>query len=69
MIIRSDETADIEVPPSGTMRIHTFRPAVPGRFPGVLLFLEIYQMTDPIRRLAAMVAGQGFVVGVPEVYH
>ena len=26
-------------------------------------------MTDPIRRLAAMVAGQGYVVGVPEVYH
>jgi carboxymethylenebutenolidase len=69
MIIRSDETADIEVPPAGTMRVHLFRPSVPGRFPGVLLFSEIYQVTDPIRRLAAMVAGQGFVVGVPEVYH
>ena len=68
MIIRSDETADIATP-SGSMRLHLFRPAVPGKFPGVLLFSEIYQVTDPIRRLAAMVAGQGFLVAVPEVYH
>ena len=51
------------------MRVHLFRPAVPGRFPAVLFFSEIYQVTDPIRRLAALVAGQGYVVGVPEVYH
>ena len=51
------------------MRMHLFRPAVEGRFPGVLFFSEIYQVTDPIRRLAAMVAGHGYVVAVPEVYH
>ncbi len=69
MIIRSDETVDIPVPQAGAMRLHLFRPAVPGRFPGVLFFSEIYQVTDPIRRLAAMVAGQGHLVAVPEVYH
>ena len=70
MIIRSDETADIAVPGSGgVMRLHLFRPAVPGRFPGVLFFSEIYQVTGPIARLAALVAGQGYVVAVPEVYH
>ena len=63
MIIRSDEAEDVLVPGSGTMRMHLFRPAVPGRFPGVLFFSEIYQVTDPIRRLAAMVAGQGYLVG------
>jgi len=68
MIIRSDETADIPVG-DGAMRLHLFRPAVPGRFPGVLFFSEIYQVTDPIRRLAAMVAGNGHLVAVPEVYH
>ena len=68
MILRGDEIEDL-VTPSGPMRVHLFRPAVPGRFPGVLLFSEIYQVTDPIRRLAAMVAGQGYLVGVPEVYH
>jgi carboxymethylenebutenolidase len=69
MIIRSDETADIAVPDGGTMRLHLFRPAVEGRFPGILLFSEIYQVTAPIRRLAAMMAGQGYCVAVPEVYH
>lgn len=69
MIIRSDETVDVPTSGDGSMRIHLFRPAVPGRFPGVLFFSEIYQVTDPIRRLAAMIAGQGYVVGVPEVYH
>lgn len=69
MIIRSDETEDVSIPDGGSMRLHIFRPAEPGRFPGVLFFSEIYQVTDPIRRLAMMVAGQGFVVAVPEVYH
>ena len=54
MIIRSDETADIAVPGApGPMRLHLFRPAVPGRFPGTVLYFEIYQVTAPIRRLAA----------------
>ena len=70
MIIRSDETADIDVPgATGPMRLHLFRPAVPGRFPGIVFYSEIYQVTGPIRRLAALMAGQGYVVAVPEVYH
>ena len=68
MIIRTDETFDIDTP-SGRMRLHVFRPVAEGRFPGIVLFSEIYQVTAPIRRLAAMVAGQGYVVAVPEVYH
>ncbi len=70
MIIRSDETTDIPVEGAGgVMRVHLFRPAIAGRFPGVLFFSEIYQVTAPIRRLAAQVAGLGYVVAVPEVYH
>jgi carboxymethylenebutenolidase len=69
MILRSDETQDVDVPGSGPMRMHLFRPAIGGSFPGVLLFSEIYQVTAPIRRLAAMIAGNGYVVAVPEVYH
>ena len=68
MIIRSDETADVPTQ-GGRMRLHLFRPAIEGRFPGVTLFSEIYQVTDPIRRLAAFVAGLGHLVAVPEVYH
>lgn len=69
MILRSDETLDVEMPGGGPMRMHMFRPAIEGRFPGILLFSEIYQVTTPIRRLAAMIAGNGYVVAVPEVYH
>ncbi|MBB5713156.1 dienelactone hydrolase family protein [Sphingomonas xinjiangensis] len=69
MILRSDETQNVDVPGGGCMRMHMFRPVAVGRFPGVLLFSEIYQVTEPIRRLAAFIAGHGYVVGVPEVYH
>ncbi len=68
MIIRSDETADIGTA-AGMMRLHLFRPALEGHYPGVVLFSEIYQVTEPIRRLAAFVAGLGHMVAVPEVYH
>ena len=69
MIIRRDEIEDIPTPDGGVMRLHIVRPAGPGQFPGVLFFSEIYQVTEPIRRLAAMVAGQGYLVAMPEVYH
>jgi carboxymethylenebutenolidase len=70
MIIRSDEFADIAA--RGTdkpMRLHLFRPQADGAFPGIVFFSEIYQVTAPIRRLAAFVAGLGYVVAVPEIYH
>lgn len=69
MILHPVEIQDVDVPDSGPMRMHLFRPAGEGRFPGVLLFSEIYQVTAPIRRLAAMIAGNGYLVAVPEVYH
>lgn len=69
MIIHSDEMEDLSIGVGGTMRVHLFRPVREGRFPALLFFSEIYQVTGPIRRIAATLAGQGFVVGVPEVYH
>ncbi|MEI5688037.1 dienelactone hydrolase family protein [Sphingomonas kyungheensis] len=68
MILRSDEYDDLPTA-DGAMRTHWFRPAGEGRFPGLVLYSEIYQVTDPIRRLAAFFAGHGYVVAVPEVYH
>ena len=55
--------------PDGPMRTRLFRPDSKGRFPGVVLYSEIYQMTAPIARTAAMIAGHGFLVAVPDVYH
>jgi carboxymethylenebutenolidase len=68
MTIADQEFADVPTP-TGPMRTHIFRPAAPGRYPGVLLYSEIFQVTSPIRRTAALLAGHGFVVAVPEIYH
>jgi carboxymethylenebutenolidase len=68
MIIKDDEFADIQTP-SGPMRTFIFRPVAPGRYPGLVVYSEIYQVTAPIRRLAAQFAGHGFVVAAPEIYH
>jgi len=51
------------------MRCAVFRPQAPGRYPGLILYSEIFQITAPIRRTAALLAGHGFVVAVPEIYH
>ena len=55
--------------PYGPMRTHIVRPTAPGRYPGLVFYSEIFQVTGPIRRTAAMLAGQGYVVAMPEVYH
>ncbi|HVC50417.1 MAG TPA: dienelactone hydrolase family protein [Stellaceae bacterium] len=68
MIIKEHGYADIATP-SGAMRLHLFEPAAAGRFPALVLYSEIYQITGPVRRMAAYLAGQGFVVGAPEIYH
>jgi carboxymethylenebutenolidase len=51
------------------MRTFVFRPTAPGKYPGILLYSEIFQVTGPIRRTAALLAGNGFIVAVPEIYH
>ena len=51
------------------MRTHVFQPDAPGRYPGLVLFSEIFQVTPPIRRTAAVLAGHGFLVAAPEIFH
>ena len=68
MTLRDEETVDI-LTPTGPMRTSLFQPAADGPFPGVVLFSEIFQITPPIRRMAKTLAGNGYFVAVPEVYH
>jgi carboxymethylenebutenolidase len=68
MIIKDDLVEEISTP-TGVMRTCLFRPAAEGRYPGIALFSEIFQITGPIRRMAAFLAGHGYLVAVPEVYH
>src|SRR4051812_3551640 len=68
MIIRDSEVVELQTP-TGPMRTYIFRPAAGGRYPGVVFFSEIFQVTGPIRRTAAFLAGHGYIVAVPEIYH
>ncbi len=68
MIIADVDVTDLPTP-TGPMRTYVFRPVAPGRYPGLVLFSEIFQVTEPIRRTAALLAGHGFIVAVPEIYH
>ncbi|KAF7310951.1 Dienelactone hydrolase [Mycena chlorophos] len=55
------------------MRIFVISPNVPdypqAKFPGVLVFSEIYQVTGPVERFAGAIASQGYVVACPSTYH
>src|SRR5271154_4772022 len=68
MIIVNDEYVTLDTP-NGPMRTHIVRPAAPGRYPGIVFYSEIFQITAPIRRTAAMLAGHGYIVAMPEIYH
>lgn len=68
MTINEPEILDLATP-TGPMRTYVLRPSAPGKYPGILLYSEIFQVTGPIRRTAAMIAGHGYVVAFPEIYH
>jgi carboxymethylenebutenolidase len=66
-----EDSVDLPTP-TGPMRVHLYRPAGEAgtaRFPGLVLYSEIYQETPPIRRSALRFASEGFLVAVPEVFH
>ena len=68
MIVIDNELMELSTP-YGPMRTHLVRPAAPGRYPGIVFFTEIFQVTGPIRRTAAILAGHGYIVAIPEIYH
>ncbi|KAK3344465.1 Alpha/Beta hydrolase protein [Lasiosphaeria hispida] len=75
MLIKESH-ADVPTTANGkttSMRILVFYPTIPGypnaRFPGVVLFSEIYQVTGPVARFARQIAGQGYIVAAPSSYH
>lgn len=67
-MITTSETHDIATP-TGTMRTYVYRPNETGQYPAVIFYSEIFQQTAPIARAATILAGHGFVVLVPEVFH
>ena len=72
MLIQNHQV-DLETP-TGTMRCYVYRPKEDAsiadkKYPAILLYSEIFQQTAPIRRSAQIMAGHGFIVVVPEVFH
>ena len=53
----------------GTMRTFVAAPAAEGSYPGIVFYTDIFQLTEPSLRWAVRLAGYGFVVATPEIYH
>ena len=51
------------------MRVYVSSPAPVGQYPGILFYSDIYQLGSPIARLADRLAGYGYVVAAPEIFH
>src|SRR5882724_904233 len=60
---------EVAVPAAGyEIRSVVVRPAGEGRWPGVLLYTDIFQLTESTLRTARRLASAGFVVCAPEIY-
>ncbi|WWD20661.1 hypothetical protein CI109_105137 [Kwoniella shandongensis] len=57
----------------GTIRIYIIEPNVPeypeAKFPGCVVFSEIYQVTGPVERFGSNIASEGYVVALPSSFH
>lgn len=67
-MIITTEYADVSVG-GGRMRTYVAAPKPEGRYPGVLCYSDIFQLTGPMLRACRRLAGYGFVVAAPEIYH
>ncbi|KAF2007569.1 alpha/beta-hydrolase [Amniculicola lignicola CBS 123094] len=68
-----ESSIDVATKSGGDMRIFLFHPSIPNypkaKFPGVVVFSEIYQVTGPVSRFARQIASQGYIVAAPSSYH
>ena len=65
------KTSFVDVPAQGTpMRLLVAEPdGEQGRYPGLVLYADIFALTPPTVRAAIRFASYGFVVAAPEFYH
>src|SRR5262245_27214532 len=57
--------------PVGERAMRTFvaAPVAEGDWPGIVFYTDIFQLPESSLRWAVRLAGHGFVVAVPEIYH
>jgi carboxymethylenebutenolidase len=67
-VVLTREYVDV---PVGERAMRTFvaKPAAPARYPGIVFYTDIFQLTESSLRWAVRLAGYGFLVAVPEIYH
>jgi carboxymethylenebutenolidase len=64
------ETEYVDVPVDGRqMRSYLAYPKAEGPWPGIVFYSDIFQLTEPTLRWVRRLAGYGFVVLAPEIYH
>ena len=51
------------------MRVYVAAPKPTGQYPGILFYSDIYQLGRPITLLADRLAGYGYIVAAPEIFH
>ena len=67
MIVASEY---VDIPAGGSpMRMFVTAPAAPGKYPGILCYSDIFQLTPPMVRACVRLAGYGFAAAAPEIYH
>jgi carboxymethylenebutenolidase len=59
---------DVPTPAGGQIRTFVAAPQATGKYPGILFYSDIFQLTGPMLRSCARLAGYGFVVAAPEIY-
>ncbi|KDQ63703.1 hypothetical protein JAAARDRAFT_29725 [Jaapia argillacea MUCL 33604] len=74
LITKTYHDVPSKLDPNGRpMRIYVIAPSLPSypqaKFPGVVCFSEIYQVTGPVERFAGQIASQGYIVACPSSYH
>lgn len=52
-----------------SMRIFVAAPKAEGKYPGIIFYSDIFQLTPTMIRACIRLAGYGFVVAAPEIYH
>ena len=63
-------TEYVDIPSGGApMRMFVAAPHAEGRYPGILCYSDIFQLTGPMLRACMRLAGYGFVTAAPEIYH
>src|SRR3712207_1315616 len=68
LVVVTREYIDI---PVGERAMRTFvtAPKAEGTWPGIVFYTDIFQLTEASLRWAVRLAGHGFLVAVPEIYH